>query len=220
MTTFKRATMAMMLVSMLGGPALAQSRGGSNQGRNNNNQVRVNQVRTTMTSQQQTRTGSISRGISLSQRAQGLVSSTRRSMESDIRQGATPFLEIIPKSDGIRMTQTQYPDYHSGRTANYKVTNLPGGQLDLVTLLPVSGHVGWTEAQSYAKSNKYNLAVTHADGTVERVNSIASQGFVTPHDLSLKLKPGKTTIQFWPDGSGGVYGYVAGRQIELHWDGK
>jgi hypothetical protein len=148
------------------------------------------------------------------------VGQLERSMEHSIKNGATPFLEIVPARAGVRMRQTSWPNYKTGEIARFEVSGLDkSGKLDLVALLPVSGHVGRAEADRYAKSNQYNLVVTHADGTRQALPKVASTGYVTQKDLGLSLKPGKTSIEFWADGSAGVGGYVAGRRIELSWNG-
>jgi hypothetical protein len=143
-------------------------------------------------------------------------------MESFIRGiKDTPPMALINASPHAQVTQSAYFDYYGGVTAKYRVTGLgAGGQLDLVALLPVSGHVGLQAAENYARTNQYNVVITHADGTRQTLPKVAATGFVTEHALSLNLKPGKTIVQFWPDGSGGVGGYQTGREIEFHWDGN
>lgn len=141
-------------------------------------------------------------------------------MEATIRRNATPPVEIVGSSPGARLTQTRTPIYKKGQTAAFDVSGVPDGHLSLTALLPVSGHVGFAEAQRYAQSNVYNIKITHPDGSVETLARVKATGFVTEAPIDLKLKPGKTIIQAWADGSAGVGGYRAGREIELNWSGN
>jgi hypothetical protein len=142
-------------------------------------------------------------------------------MEGAIRQNATPAMQVMARKDKVQLTQYESPHYKQNRTAKFRVSGLgKSGSLDLVALLPVSGHVGLPNAQKWAKSNKYNVVITHADGTRQTLPKVSSTGFVTMTGMNLKLKKGKTVIQAWADGSAGVGGYKAGREVEIHWDGK
>ena len=133
-----------------------------------------------------------------------------------IANNATPPFFLIPHS--ATMSQTRQGDYKKSITPAYSVSNASGGKLDVTALLPVSAHTG--QAQQFAKSNQYNITITHADGTRETIPKVASTGLVTEKVLSIQLKPGKTVVNFWPDGSGGVGGFKAGREIELNYGGQ
>lgn len=151
----------------------------------------------------------------------GKATKLTRGMERDIKQGTTPFLELVQVNKTVKLKQTAFADYDKGTFSKFNVTGLGAeGTMDLVALLPVSGHVGLAEAKQYAASNQYNITITHADGTNQQVGKTTSTGFVTEKQIGLKLKPGTTRIEFWADGSAGVGGYTAGRRIEFTWDGK
>ncbi len=156
------------------------------------------------------------------QLARTQLDAAKRRMTDYIRTDEdTPEMEFVHLTDGAAFAQTQTPDYDRGRPAKYVVTGLAAtGKLDLVTLLPVSGHNGWADAQQYAKANRYNVVVTSADGRRTGRAGIAAQGLITEHPVALELKRGTTVIEFWADGSGGVGGYVSGRRIELTWNGN
>jgi hypothetical protein len=159
----------------------------------------------------------------LSQRARSIASG----LESTIRHVYdTPAFELLP-TGAARLSLIRYPDvvdYTNGKHAIYKVSDLPqDGLIDLVALMPVSGHVGSTPqdklatAEHYAKTNVYNMMIEHPDGSVENIDGIRSQGMVTPHELQLKLQPGSTIIRFTPAGTS-YHGYLNGRTIELQLD--
>jgi hypothetical protein len=139
-------------------------------------------------------------------------------MESIIKAGATPAFVVLPKTPGVNLRQTQAANYGAGTHAVLHVENLPAGaSLDLLSLLPVSGHVGLANATNYARTNQYNLVVVEPGGQQTALPKVPTTGFVTQKDLSLSLKPGMTRLLFWPDGSGGVGGYPQGRTIDLHY---
>jgi len=139
-------------------------------------------------------------------------------MEVIIRGGATPAFVVLPKTPGVNLQQTQAANYGAGTHTVHQVQNLPrGANLDLLALLPVSGHVGLANAMRYASTNRYNLTIVEPNGQQTMLPKIATTGFVTQKDLSIALKPGTTRLLFWPDGSGGVSGYPQGRTIDLNY---
>jgi len=143
-----------------------------------------------------------------------------RSMQTQsIQWRTTPPMYLVANSDSVHFVQTRQSNYEKDITHAFDVSNLgASGVLDVTALLPVSAHTG--QAEQFAKTNQYNIVIRHADGTVENLAKTPSSGLVTEKTLSIQLKPGRTLLQFWADGSGGVGGYRAGREIELNWDGK
>lgn len=112
-------------------------------------------------------------------------------------------------------------NYKKGITPTFKASKLgANGKLDMMMLLPTSGHNGQANARKWAVTSEYNIKITHADGTIQNLGKVKSLAYVTEHGMSINLKKGKTTIQMWPDGSAGVAGYRAGREMEIHWDGN
>ena len=174
-----------------------------------------NRTRTRVRTPQRQRSNS----SAVSARAQQQIQFSKIMLSQSISQNATPPFLLVPNKDSVTMTQTRGAHYKNGITAAHSVSGLPAsGELNLTGLLPVSAHTG--QAQQFAKSNVYNVIITHADGTTQNLGKIKSTGLVTEHGMKLNLKPGKTIVQFWPDGSGGVGGYKAGREIELNWSGN
>jgi hypothetical protein len=153
----------------------------------------------------------------LSGRVAQQVQQVRREMEKTIRdEQATPPFEVVAKQQGVRLRETRASDYHAGIWQRVRVDGtLAGGKLDLVALLPVSGHVGWANAQSYARSNQYNVTFEAAGGQEVALPRVSSTGLVTQTHLSLALKPGSNFVRFWADGSARVGGFPSGRTIEI-----
>ncbi len=143
-----------------------------------------------------------------------------RSMQTQsIHWRTTPPMYLVANNDSVHFVQTRQSNYEKDITHAFDVSNLgASGVLDVTALLPVSAHTG--QAEQFAKTNQYNMVIRHADGTVETLAKTPSTGLVTEKTLSIHLKPGRTLLQFWAEGSGGVGGYRAGREIELNWDGK
>jgi hypothetical protein len=155
--------------------------------------------------------------------------------------GSTPAFEIHPVG-ATRITLVKGIDYSKqyqieGR-AIYKVSGLgPDNKLSITALMPVSGHVGngparvagekfgqWdilsdknATAVRYAKTNRYNILVTHVEtGQQQQLSNIESTGLVTAHQLDIDMsEKGTYRVQFWPQGSAMVGGYTAGRTIDL-----
>ncbi|MDP2344298.1 MAG: hypothetical protein Q8O67_25285 [Deltaproteobacteria bacterium] len=108
---------------------------------------------------------------------------------------------------------------------------LPDNRLDLTVCLNVSGHDfkgadgkpvpgGQAMLDARAKDNKYVIQVTRPDGKVETMRGIEAKGALsTAQDISIKdMKPGKTIVEAWPEGSAGVGGYVEGRRLEINYN--
>lgn len=204
----------------MGVPVVAEAGRGGRSARVNPAQARAARTQSQRQQTRRVRPQRQRQNISLrGNQARGTVQAYKSSMESSIMAKATPPFALVP-SGGATMTQTRSAHYKENRTAAFNVSGAKGGKLSLTALLPVSGHVGVSQAQGYAKSNQYNLVIKHGDGSVERLPKVKSTGLVTEKPLNLQLKPGKTTIQFWADGSAGVGGYKAGREIELNWSGN
>jgi len=170
-----------------------------------------------------------------------------RSMESIIltwsgshyhaeQPGDTPGWSLKPSpSTKMQMTQVRGQDFEHETSTNghpvFKVSNLPkNGIARLEGLIPVSGHVRVNDggkylsknetSQLFAKTNKYNLVITHPDGKREMIDGVSSTGLVTGVALAVKLQKGATKVQFYPQGSAGISGYGNGRTIELQYDGE
>lgn len=104
---------------------------------------------------------------------------------------------------------------------------LPGERLDLTVCLNVSGHDFkgadgkhlpdiQQRVEERAKNNRYVIQVTHPDGKVDKMTGIEAKGAIsTAQDISINMKPGKTIVEAWPEGSAGVGGYVEGRRLEI-----
>ena len=216
MTKLKALLIASVMVSMGASDAFAGRAAARGNTRNTARQTQQRQART------RTRVRTPQRQQQRSQassRAKVEVAMYKQVMNNAIAQNATPPFFLVANKDGVKMSQTRQGNYKKNVTPAYKVDGLAkSGELSLTALLPVSAHTG--QAQQFAKSNKYNITVTHADGTVQKINKVASTGLITEKSLNLKLKPGKTVVNMWPDGSAGVGGFKAGREIELNWSGK
>ena len=218
MTKLKVLLVASVLVSM--GAADAMAQGGRTATRSNSSATQQRQ-------QQRTRTVNRARPVVRQQRtatqsaaAKVNVAMYKQVMNNAIKQQATPPFFLVANKDGHALTQTRQGNYKKSITPAYTVSGLSAsGSMSLTALLPVSAHTG--QAEQFAKSNTYSMVVKHADGTVQKLAKVSSTGLVTEKALNLKLKPGKTIVQMWPDGSPlRVDGFKAGREIELNWSGK
>jgi hypothetical protein len=139
-------------------------------------------------------------------------------METAIKSGSTPHVTVVNVNG--KVTRDRQFGYGTHKAGILDVTGLgASGKLRVVMLLPVSGHVSG-QAATYAKTNRYNITLSDDQGTqLFAAPKVASTGYVTPHELDLKLRPGKNILDFWPDGSGGAGGYIEGRRYEITWDG-
>jgi hypothetical protein len=151
------------------------------------------------------------------------IKALRQSMEDEI-EGAghfkgdadTPAFEIV--AHNATLQQTSEAGYgsananHNGGVARYQVkaSDLKGGKLDMTVMLPVSGHVGLSNAQDYAKTNFFRLQVNGG-----KWESISAKGtYVTEIKRSVALKPGLNTFMMEPY-AGGFGGYSQGRTVEI-----
>ena len=60
----------------------------------------------------------------------------------------------------------------------------------------------------------------HPDGRIEKMTGIEAKGALsTAQDISIRgMKPGKTIVEAWPEGSAGVGGYIEGRRLEISYN--
>ncbi len=145
-------------------------------------------------------------------------------------QGDIPAIDLVPALGSTTLSVIQnhwqnrdgFEDYEG--PAAYKVSAMPKDKmLDLTLLCPVSGHCGAADAKAWAgldptrlsERNTFNVRITLADGSSQTLSGLEANGYVTPVALSLPLAPGKITIEYWPDRSGGVGGYPEGRTLEI-----
>jgi hypothetical protein len=151
------------------------------------------------------------------------IKALRQSMEDEIEgvghfkgDADTPAFEIVAHNAALK--QVHEAGYGSdnakgnGGVARYQVkaSDLKGGKLDMTVMLPVSGHVGLSNAQDYAKTNVFRLQVNGG-----KWESIPSKGkYVTEIKRSVSLKPGVNTFMMEPY-SGGFGGYSQGRTVEI-----
>jgi hypothetical protein len=107
----------------------------------------------------------------------------------------------------------------------------PDDRRDLRVCLNVSGHDfkgaddkplpdAKQRLAERAKDNRYVIQVTHPDGRIEKMTGIEAKGALsTAQDISIRgMKPGKTIVEAWPEGSAGVGGYIEGRRLEISYN--
>lgn len=126
----------------------------------------------------------------------------------------TPAFEIV--SHGPRLveetrgngTLSLVASEHDAAVYSVKASELQNGVLKTTLLLPVSGHVGLSQAQHYARTNVFEVKV---NGVLTKV---PARGFVTEQEMSLALKPGRNTITAEPY-TNALGGYEEGRTIYI-----
>ncbi len=134
----------------------------------------------------------------------------------------------VPQA-GQPMLRIAAYEYHSGRAMEGWIDALPKDKkLKLNVVTCVSGHAG-NPFETFARENKYRLAVRGPDGQVlakqsfgpgysnGSVKEYASQSPTVEIDVS---KPGDYVIECAPDGSAGIGGYMEARRLILHITGK
>lgn len=142
-------------------------------------------------------------------------------MTSTVKNKATPGMSVFPANSKVTWTQTRFGNYKKSITPAYTISKLDkSGKLDMMMLIPTSGHTGLANAQKWAVQSKYNIRIIHADGSVQNLGKIQSVDLVTQHGMSINLQKGMTKIQIWADGSAGVGGFKAGREMEVNWSGN
>ena len=111
--------------------------------------------------------------------------------------------------------------FHYDRVPRIDVTGLgSSGVLRGTLLLPVSGHTGIPNAESWSKTDTYEvrLMVDRVETTIARGPSL---GMVTAQDIEIQMVPGKVySVLYYRSGSGGPGGYSDGRTYDIVWDGK
>jgi hypothetical protein len=96
----------------------------------------------------------------------------------------------------------------------------PEGKVKVRFLLPTSGHRGRANADLWAgltdpqRGTPYNLAVNGA-----ALPKVRAHDYVIEHEVEITLRKGLNRIDFVPDHSAGLFGYLPGRQGFLDWDG-
>lgn len=120
--------------------------------------------------------------------------------------------------------QPTFHGYGTHKPMDMQITQkLPNDRLDLIIGLNVSGHDLKTRPNrdqllaDRAKDNTYHVHVTDEHGRDEWIRDIPANGeLYTLQALSIRdMKPGKTVVEAWPEGSAAVGGYVEGRRLEI-----
>jgi hypothetical protein len=133
-------------------------------------------------------------------------------MKMLVGRHATPPFAVVPHAKDV--------DLHLLRMADRPGLD-PWAQVQVVTpgqatprsitvrgLLPVGAHVGETHeaklanAQRFAGSTKFRLAVVHEDGSHSELGSPLATGIVTAHDFELPLKRGRNLLVVLPQHTG------------------
>jgi hypothetical protein len=138
-----------------------------------------------------------------------------------------PEMELIPEAGSPAKLVN---DWHMNDRKNARFEFSGVGKAPVfkgTLLLPVSGHVGGSDAQKAANARKFSKTDTYQieleDGDGHRswlVPTTKSLDLVTMQDVSVTLKKGRTMkLLYHRSGSGGPGGFPTGRTIELYWDG-
>lgn len=146
-----------------------------------------------------------------------------------VGHGDIPAIDLVPAQGTSCVTPLQNHfnnndglDYEG--PAGYKITAMPKDKtFDFTLLVPVSGHCGAANAKAWAgldpariaETNTFNVRITLPDGSKQTLSNLEVDGYVTGVNLSVPLSAGKITVEYWPDGSGGVGGYPEGRTLEI-----
>jgi hypothetical protein len=130
----------------------------------------------------------------------------------------------IPLNYSLDPAKTGYyfdSDHHE---VSVKFTNLGvDGQLKGTLLLPVSGHAGIENAKVWAKNDTYSIfLVDENDRTVAVVaRDVKSLDYISIQEVDVKIQPNKIyKLTYHRSGSGGPWGFPAGRILTFTWDGK
>jgi hypothetical protein len=133
---------------------------------------------------------------------------------------ASPPMQLVPATKGVSFKTLRQAKYQPAQeTAAFEVQGkLPGGRIDLIALLPVTGDKARNDLHlDQLAKGSYKVRVAHPDRTGDVV-TVSSTGLVTQTGLSVALKPGVTRIQFWHERSTGVSALPYAREIELHYN--
>lgn len=154
------------------------------------------------------------------------VASTVRDLASRARRGGASSTMFLP-AKGVQYDAYAF-SYHTNKGKEMNLKNKPAdGMVRGTIVINVSGHDGAQAAEKYAKSNTYNVCITELDskgnptGKQIRMNNIPrnnpnSAEYATKIPIEFPWKEGSVRIEAWPTGSAGVYGYVEGRQYNIH----
>lgn len=139
-----------------------------------------------------------------------------------INEDATPSMVFVP-ADGVKLTPVvESGGYGSGIIPRYRVHST-GGVLSGTLLLPVSGHLGNTNARQWAKSDTYEIIANGSPFSNDNVTEGVKQkslGIITLQNLHLPLIPGIVLrLSYNRSGSAGPGGFSEGRNIEFIWSG-
>ena len=94
--------------------------------------------------------------------------------------------------------------------------------------VPESGTESERQANrdEFARTNTYHIQIEFPDGTVVelprdgqviRNRAVGTAEYATAWDIAIPLMEGETKISAWPEGSGGVGGYIERRQTVIRW---
>jgi hypothetical protein len=124
-------------------------------------------------------------------------------------------------ADNAKMDTWLYA-YHTNKAKEANLTQPPpaGQKLQLTIAMHVSGHTN--QADQFARQNDpWTIQINGPTGsqniTVNTNGSPSNPVYSFAQDVQIDVsKPGNYTIDAFPNGSGGVFGYVEGRRYNLH----
>lgn len=153
------------------------------------------------------------------------VSSVAADIASKARRGYASSTVFLP-GNNLKF-QSWVHSYHTGEARQMNILKAPSdGVVRGTIVVNVSGHS--SEATDFAKSNTYSVRIQLPDGTIiERSGiprNVVTEGrlpadtpeYSTVIDVEYLYRSGATEVSAWPDGSGGVGGYVEGRLYYVH----
>jgi hypothetical protein len=148
------------------------------------------------------------------------VPGTVSSLASRAQRGGASSTTFLPEN-GMKYDAFAF-SYHTGLAKQMNIPNRPAdGMVRGTIVINVSGHDGAERAKDFAKTNSYNVCITLPDGKQIRMNNIPrnnpnSEEYATKIPIEFPFTDGKVTVEAWPTGSAGVFGYIEGRRYEVH----
>lgn len=132
------------------------------------------------------------------------VQAYTRIMNRTIMKSATPAMHMMTRSPYVRQTVTG--DYHKNIIPEFVVEKGANGKFTAVFLLPVSGHVGDTQAeqqanaQHYGDIDRHKIWIQYPDGTTKLLaDHLDPKGDLTyAIKLDIELPKGTSQIIFSP----------------------
>lgn len=144
-----------------------------------------------------------------------------KTMEKEILRESTPALDLVLSPSVQSSDVISSPGWGSGIIHRYEISGLgSSGDLSGTLLLPVSGHMGVSNARGWAANDTYEIRLARTGTPKVLVGPKKSLGLITFQEFKIRMNKNEVVRLFYERSGSGSAGFPEGRIVEFTWNGK